>query len=81
MVSRNFPHFIATRVGRTAKREDAANLFRGEAKLPRPANEAQGANVAFIINPVSAFSAIRLIDHPDALKIADGFNVHAGLPG
>ena len=80
MMGRYFPDFITTCVARTAKGEDAANLFRGEAKLPRPANEAQSAKMAFIINPVPAFSAGRCNDHANALEIANGFNVHASLP-
>ncbi len=80
MMSGNFPHFIATCVGRSAKGENAANLFRTEAKLSRSSNEADCAKVAFIINPVSAFSASRCRDHADAFEIADGFDVHASLP-
>lgn len=57
MMSRDFPHFIAARTAGAAKAKDAANLFRGKPKLPRPPNEAKGAHVLFAVDAVTSSGA------------------------
>lgn len=57
MMSRDFPHFIAARTAGAAKAKDAANLFRGKPKLPRPPNKAKGAHVLFAVDAVTSSGA------------------------
>jgi len=81
MTRRNFPHFVAARAPGTAQPKDAANLFRGEAKLPCPSNEPKGAGMLFAIDAVPSWRSRRGGYRSYALEVADGFDVDAGLAG
>jgi hypothetical protein len=80
MVRRDLTHFTASRLARSSKLDNGSHLIRAEAKPSGPANEAESADMALIVDTMPSFGSLRGSEDADPLEISDRLCVHTRAP-